>query len=67
MEKKLRKSGILMHITSLPNKYGWGKFSKEAFEFVDFLKSGNFTVWEVLPFRRLCMAILHTAPILPLP
>ena len=39
-----------MHITSLPNKYGWGKFSKEAFEFVDFLKSGNFTVWEVLPF-----------------
>lgn len=50
MEKKLRKSGILMHITSLPNKYGWGKFSKEAFEFVDFLKSGNFTVWEVLPF-----------------
>lgn len=34
-----RSSGILMHITSLPNPYGVGTFGKEAYDFVDFLKN----------------------------
>ncbi|WP_442878672.1 4-alpha-glucanotransferase, partial [Cetobacterium sp.] len=33
-----RSSGILMHITSLPGKYGIGDFGKEAFNFINFLK-----------------------------
>ena len=35
----MRKSGILMHISSLPSKYGIGKMGKSAYDFVDFLVS----------------------------
>ena len=34
----MRKSGILLHISSLPGKYGIGSFGKEAYKFVDKLK-----------------------------
>ena len=34
----MRKSGILMHISSLPNPYGIGTMGKCAYEFVDFLE-----------------------------
>jgi len=44
-----RGSGIIMHITSLPNKYGIGSFGKEAFNFVDFLKNAGQKYWQVLP------------------
>lgn len=33
----MRKSGILMHISSLPSEYGIGKMGKSAYDFVDFL------------------------------
>ena len=32
-----RKAGILLHISSLPNKYGIGTLGKSAYQFVDFL------------------------------
>lgn len=44
-----RGSGIIMHITSLPNKYGIGSFGQEAFRFVDFLKNAGQKYWQVLP------------------
>ena len=44
-----RSSGILMHITSLPNPYGVGTFGKEAYDFVDFLKSSGQSYWQLLP------------------
>ena len=34
----MRSSGILMHITSLPGKYGVGTMGEQAYKFVDFLK-----------------------------
>ena len=34
----MRKSGILLHISSLPDKYGIGSFGKAAYHFVDKLK-----------------------------
>ena len=37
----MRKSCILMHISSLPSEYGIGKMGKHAFDFVDFLKSSG--------------------------
>ena len=38
MNNKLeRKNGILMHISSLPSKYGIGTLGLEAYKFVDFL------------------------------
>ena len=44
-----RKSGILLPIFSLPSKYGIGALSKEAYEFVDFLKKAGQSYWQILP------------------
>ena len=45
----MRKSGILMHITSLPGPYGIGTMGKPAREFVDFLKDAGQSLWQILP------------------
>ncbi len=45
----MRKSGILLAISSLPSKYGIGTFSKEAYDFVDFLKASGQSLWQILP------------------
>ncbi len=44
-----RSAGILLSITSLPSKYGIGCFSKEAYNFVDFLKESGQSYWQILP------------------
>ena len=45
-----RKSGVLMHISSLFGDYSIGSFGKEAKYFVDFLSECGFSYWQVLPF-----------------
>ena len=45
----MRKSGILMHISSLPSDYGIGTMGKEAYKFVDFLKNAKQKCWQILP------------------
>ena len=45
----MRESGILMHITSLSSPYGIGTMGKEAYKFVDFLKSAGQSLWQILP------------------
>ena len=45
-----RRSGVLMHLSSLYGEYGIGSMGKEAREFVDFLCDLGFGVWQVLPF-----------------
>ena len=45
----MRYSGILLPISSLPSKYGIGSFSKEAYDFVDFLEKAGQKYWQVLP------------------
>lgn len=47
----MRKSGILMHITSLPSPYGIGNMGKTAYEFVDFLCRAGQSYWQVLPLN----------------
>jgi 4-alpha-glucanotransferase len=47
-----RSSGILMHITSLPSRYGIGDFGPQAYKFADFLKAGGQNYWQVLPLNR---------------
>ncbi len=47
----MRKSGILMHITSLPGPYGIGTMGKQAFAFVDFLKNSGQHLWQLLPLN----------------
>lgn len=44
-----RASGILMHISSLPGKYGIGDFGPEAYSFVDFLVKAGQKNWQILP------------------
>jgi 4-alpha-glucanotransferase len=44
-----RSSGILLHPTSLPGKFGIGSLGKEAFDFVDFLVESGQKLWQVFP------------------
>lgn len=44
-----RLSGILLHPTSLPNKFGCGSFGKEAYDFLDILESYGQKIWQILP------------------
>jgi len=45
----LRRSGILLHPTSLPGPHGSGDFGPSAYHFVDWLVGAGQTVWQVLP------------------
>ncbi len=45
-----RKSGVLMHISSLWGNYSSGAFGNSAREFIDFLAESGFSYWQVLPF-----------------
>ena len=45
----MRASGILLPVSSIPSAYGIGTFSKEAYEFVDFLKRAGQAYWQILP------------------
>lgn len=44
-----RSSGILLHPSSLPGKYGIGALGKNALHFVDFLEKAGQKLWQVLP------------------
>ena len=44
-----RESGILMPVFSLASKFGIGCFSKEAYDFVDFLEKSYQGFWQILP------------------
>ena len=44
-----RACGILMHVTSLPSRFGIGTLGKEAFDFVDFALDAGQSYWQMLP------------------
>jgi 4-alpha-glucanotransferase len=44
-----RKSGILLHPTSLPGTGGIGSFGEEARRFIDFLHAAGQSLWQILP------------------
>jgi 4-alpha-glucanotransferase len=44
-----RLSGVLLHPSSLPGKYGIGSLGAEAFRFVDWLSETGQKVWQILP------------------
>jgi 4-alpha-glucanotransferase len=44
-----RKSGILLHPTSLPGRGGIGDLGPWAYRFIDFLVEGAQSVWQILP------------------
>lgn len=49
----MRESGVLFPVFSLPSKFGVGCFSKEAFDFVDFLYNSGQGFWQILPLGPL--------------
>jgi 4-alpha-glucanotransferase len=44
-----RSCGVLLHITSLPGKYGTGTLGDEAYEFIDLLADNGISYWQILP------------------
>jgi len=44
---KQRRAGVLLHVSSLPNK----NLGQDAFKFVDFLARTGATVWQTLPLN----------------
>jgi 4-alpha-glucanotransferase len=46
-----RKSGILLHVTSLPGKWGMGEAGPEARAFGGFLAASGQKLWQILPLN----------------
>ncbi|HDQ71736.1 MAG TPA: 4-alpha-glucanotransferase [Chloroflexi bacterium] len=46
-----RLSGILLHPTSLPGRFGIGDFGAKAYQFVDFLVAAGQSYWQMLPLN----------------
>jgi len=44
-----RASGILLHPTCLPSRFGIGDLGHSAYEFIDFLERSGQKLWQVLP------------------
>ena len=47
-----RRAGVIMHIASLPGKFGIGTFGKEAYEYVEFLYKSGMRYWQILPLGQ---------------
>ncbi len=55
-----RASGILLHITSLPAKYGIGDLGAQAFAFADFLAEAKQSFWQILPVNPPAINVPHS-------
>lgn len=44
-----RSSGILLHPSSLPSRFGIGDLGQAAYRFIDFLADSGQQIWQVLP------------------
>lgn len=44
-----RASGVLLHPTSFPGRFGIGELGSEAYRFVDFLARAGQRLWQVMP------------------
>lgn len=53
----MRKSGVLLSVSSLPSKYGIGCFDEAAYKFVDDLVEAKQTYWQILPLGITGMVI----------
>ena len=46
-----RASGVLMHLSSIPSRYGIGVMGDETKRFIDKIKDMGFSYWQVLPLN----------------
>ena len=47
----MRKSGVMLHITSLPGPYGIGSMGQPARDFIDLLERNGQSIWQILPIN----------------
>ena len=47
----MRKTGILMAVSSLPSRTGVGELGKEAYRFIELLKENSVKIWQILPLN----------------
>lgn len=67
-----RRSGVILHPTSLPGRFGIGDLGDEANRWIDFLQAAGQTYWQVLPLNPtgygdspyLCFSALAGNPLL---
>lgn len=45
----MRRSGVLMPVSSIPSRYGIGTFSRQAYDFINLLEQAGQTYWQMLP------------------
>ncbi len=48
---KERGAGVLLHVTSLPSRYGIGDLGPWAYKFADFLAETRQSYWQMLPLN----------------
>jgi 4-alpha-glucanotransferase len=46
-----RASGVLLHVSSLPSRYGIGDLGPDAYRWIDFLCDAGQSFWQVLPLN----------------
>jgi malto-oligosyltrehalose synthase/4-alpha-glucanotransferase len=51
-----RAAGVLLHITSLPSKFGIGDFGPQAQQFAQILRKGYQRYWQILPLNSVSAA-----------
>lgn len=51
-----RRSGILLHLTSLPSAFGLGDLGPTAYQFADFLARTRQSLWQILPLNPTSLA-----------
>jgi 4-alpha-glucanotransferase len=49
----MKKSGILLPISSLPSRAGIGEFGESALDWLDILEENNIKIWQILPLNPL--------------
>ncbi|MBR3296868.1 MAG: 4-alpha-glucanotransferase [Firmicutes bacterium] len=50
--KMERSAGVLCHVTSIPGSGSKGTIGKEARDFVDWIASAGFRLWQILPLNK---------------
>jgi len=50
-ETGVRRSGLLLHLSSLPSSFGIGDMGPEAYRFADFLVKSRQQYWQLLPIN----------------
>lgn len=49
----MRKAGILLPLSSVPNEFGIGDLGKSSYEFIDYLSEAGIGIWQILPLNPL--------------